>query len=332
MTPAIDSSAPPTLPARDPRGHKGTFGTVAVIGGCGHEDRHMIGAAALAATSALRAGAGLARLVMPAPVLDAGLTICASATGVPIPVDGTGRIVPHEAAAVLDAQARSCECLVVGPGLGVSDGVRAASLRAVQQEDVPVVVDADALNALAEITELARDFHAAAVLTPHPGEYRRLASGLGISLDRVDAPSRPAAAAALAQRLGCIVVLKGAGTVVSDGQRTWVNPSGTAALATAGTGDVLSGLLAGLVAQFVRPALAAALAGAGARAAGDAKRSASRSGTPPTLSLYDAARIGVLAHGLAAERWVKTRRADAGLLAMELADEIPAALGELRSR
>ncbi len=306
----IDPSPPPKLPARDPRGHKGTFGTVAVVGGCAHAERHMVGAAALAAIAALRAGAGLVRLVMPAPVLDAGLTICPSATGVPIPTDAQGRIIAHEAAAVIDREARTCDCLVVGPGLGSGEGVRGASLRAVQQEEVPVVVDADAINALADIPELTRDLHAAAVLTPHPGEYRRLAATLGIGLDPVEAASRPAAAESLAQRLGCIVVLKGAGSIVSSGQRTWVNTSGGAVLATAGTGDVLSGLLGGLIAQFVSPP--------GPRLPGR------------PLDLYDAARAGVLAHGMAGDRWAVEHQAGAGLLAMELAAEIPGALERLR--
>lgn len=307
-----DGSPLPRLPARDPRGHKGTFGTVCVVGGCAHDDRHMVGAPALAATAALRAGAGLVRLVTPAPILDAALSICPSATGVPMRVNGAGRLVPHEAAAVIDAQVRSCDCLAIGPGLGASDGARAASLRAVQQEFVPVVVDADALNLLAEIPELTRDVRAAAVLTPHPGEFRRLAASLGIAHDPTDAASRPRAAESLAQRLGCIVVLKGAGTVVSDGQRTWVNTSGHAALATAGTGDVLAGMIAGLAAQFVAPASAT-------------PRPAGR-----PLDLFDVARIGVHAHGLAAEAWAAGRRADAGLLALELADQVPGVLEALR--
>src|SRR5262249_28551276 len=137
------------------------------------------------------------------------------------------------------------------PGLGSGEGVKAASLRAVQREEIPVVVDADAINALADVPELVRDFRAAAVLTPHPGEYRRLAGSLGIRIDPVKPETRSDAAASLAQRLGCVVVLKGHQTVVSDGQRTWVNDTGGPELATAGTGDVLSGVIAGLAAQFV---------------------------------------------------------------------------------
>lgn len=248
-------------------------------------------------------------MVVPAPIANAVLTICPSATGIPIAVDGAGEMIGSEAAAVMDEQFDQAQAVVVGPGLGSGQSVRAISLRCVQQEDFPIVVDADAINSLAEIPELWRDFKAAAVLTPHPGEYRRLADALKIDADPVDAGSREEAAAALARRLGCIVVLKGAGTVVSDGQRTWVNTSGGPMLATAGTGDVLSGIIAGLAAQFV-------------------SLGASRSPTRP-LDLFDATRIAVRAHGLAGEMWAKEAGAGAGLLAMELAELLPGVLSAM---
>ena len=246
----------PRLPARPADSHKGTYGAVAVIGGCAASPR-MVGAPALAATAALRAGAGLARILAPEPILNDAIVIAPSATGVPIPVGPDCHILAHEAARVIDEAARSSDCLAVGPGLGRGEGPRSATLRAIQQEDCPVVVDADGINALAETPELTRDLRAAAILTPHPGEFRRLTESMGLSDHLGLARSREGAAEQLAQRLGCVVVLKGAGTVVSDGARTWTNPSGHPCLATAGTGDVLTGLVAGLVAQFLdrRPVL-----------------------------------------------------------------------------
>jgi len=271
----------------------------------------MIGAPALAALGALRAGAGLVRLIMPAPILDAGIAICPSATGRSIPIDHDGCILGHEAARVMDEQAASSDCLVIGPGMGESEGTRAAAIRAVQQQACPVVVDADAINRLAEVPELARDFHAAAVLTPHPGEYRRLARSLGIEADPTSDDERVPAAESLAQKVGCIVVLKGAGTVVTDGQRSWVSAAANPAMATAGTGDVLAGVIAAFIAQFVP-----------------------RAG-PPTasrpLDLFGAACLGVAAHAIAAEMWVAERGADGGLLAQELAQRIPGAAERLRS-
>ncbi len=309
----------PKLPPRDPRGHKGTFGTVATLGGSCSGGRAMIGAPALAALGALRAGAGLAKLLMPGSILPAALTICPSATGVQLPVDHAGQLLAGEAQRVLDEVLDDAHALVVGPGLGDDPTAKALCLRGVQQEAIPVIVDADALNNLAGVPELFRDFRARAVLTPHPGEFRRLASALGITHDATDPASRPGAAEALAQRLGCVVVLKGAGTVVSDGHRTWTCSRGHACLGTAGTGDVLAGVIAGLAAQFSRDGLPERLAGTGRATMGAHQ-----------LSLYDAARLGVQAHAVAGELWAQRHAAQAGLLAQELAELIPETLESLR--
>lgn len=300
----------PRLPSRAPSGHKGTFGTVVIVGG--HADPHsiMAGAPALAALGALRAGAGLARVLTPRELVPTILAICPSITCTPLPVDSAGAITAHHAAETLDAALINASALVIGPGLGASEGASALTLRAVQQQDVPVVVDADALNALARVPHLHKDFHAPTILTPHPGEYKRLADSLRITADPTSTDNRPRAAELLAQRLGCIVVLKGAHTVVTDGHQTWISPSGHHALATGGTGDVLSGVIAGLLAQHARIG-------------------PTRPTQTPPLSLYDVARIAVFAHGLAGERWAAKHNADAGLLATELASELPSSLGQL---
>lgn len=294
---------PPALPARDATGHKGTFGRVGIVGGCARPATRMIGAPTLAAVACLRAGAGLARIAAPAPILDAILAGAPSATGIALPIeDATGGLDASACAPLLDALASTSDALVVGPGLG--EGERAAVLRCLQQEDVPLVLDADALNAMSQIPELFRDFRARAILTPHPGEFRRLAGTAKIGLDPTDPSQRPGAAMRLAQRWGCVVVLKGAGTIVSDGLRWWRCEAGSPAMATGGTGDVLAGVVAGIVAQ------------ACARHA---------------LSLYDAARLGVLAHARAGEAWAASRRASGGMLARELADELPPVVEVLRA-
>lgn len=294
----------PTLPARDPSGHKGTFGTVAVVGGCARGSVRMIGAPALAAIGALRAGAGLVRLVMPEPLLDAGIIMCPSATGRCLPVDAEGGLQSGDAVAAFDSAIAGTDALAVGPGWGEGEVVAALALRAVQQEDRPVVVDADALNALAGLPDLYRDFRARAILTPHPGEFARLAKSLRIGRSPIVDAERPGAAEELARRLGCIVVLKGAGTVVSNGHDTWVSPHRLACLGTAGTGDVLTGVIAGLMAQYARE--------------------------PSAMSLYDLACCAVEAHARAGERWSQTHHATGGMLAMELAAEIPGTLELLR--
>lgn len=308
----LDNTPLPSLPRRADGSHKGTFGTVAVVGGTCALGRVMVGAPALAALGALRSGAGLVTLVMPRPILPEAIGMAPSATGVAFQVDGQGDLVPELWAPVFDDVVDNASAMVVGPGMGDGAEVADVALRAVQQEHLPVVVDADALNALAGIRDLFRDFRAPAVLTPHPGEFRRLAEAMRITADPTLPATRPTAAAELAQRLGCIVVLKGAGTVVSDGQRAWVCERGHPCMATAGTGDVLAGVIAGLAAQHSTPPLAGPQ-------------------RPGRLTLYDAARAAVQAHALAGERWASRRAATGGMLAGELADLLPEVIEGLRA-
>lgn len=291
----------PCLPRRPLDGHKGTFGTVCVIGAQVAPPRVMLGGPAFAALGALRAGCGLAILAVPAPVMTEALVVAPSATGLALPVDGKGALRPSAVAAILDDHRPLMDCLAVGPGMGAAEPQQQILLRLIAQEDLPLVIDADGLNALAAAPEFHRELRAPAVLTPHPGEYKKLIAALRIDADPVDPARRPEAAAQLARRLGCVVVLKGIGTVVSDGLDTWTNRTGNVALATAGTGDVLTGVIAGLVAQF----------GSG------------------QLSLFECARLGVYLHGLAADRWA-CGHGQAGMLATDLLEEIPPTLAAMR--
>lgn len=312
----------PAIPRRDPHGHKGTFGTVAVLGGAAHRAGEegpgsvMVGGPAFAAVAALRSGCGLARLAMPEPVLAAGLSLAPSATGLALAVDHEGELIAHLASAAIDGIVEDARCLVIGPGLGVSPGAEAAVLRAVLQESAAVVVDADGLNNLAAIPEFQLELRAPVVLTPHVGEFRRLAAALGVTDDPVDAASRERACAAVAQKLGCIVVLKSAATVVSDGMDVWTHDAANPALATAGSGDVLAGLIGGLIAQFFRPEFAGLGAGKGTAGA--------------WLSLFDCARLGVAAHSLAGSNWCRRTGATGGLVALDLANELPAVIEGMR--
>lgn len=308
----------PRLPARPRDGHKGTFGTVGVVGGCCARDQaRMLGAPALAARAALRAGAGLAKIAAPDAALTEVVALCPSATGIALPTDAAGAITGHGAAEVLDGLAEDAACLVVGPGLGRGAGVDAVTVRAAGQDACPAVLDADALNALAALADYAQDIRGRVIVTPHPGEFRRLADPLKIAGDPTDDAARPHLAERLAQALGCVVVLKGARTVVSDGHRTWTCERGHPCLGTAGSGDVLSGLLGGLVAQFVpAPPIAP-----GIKMPVDPKR---------PLDLFQAACVGVQAHAIAGERWAADHDASAGLLAQELADELPAVIEAMR--
>jgi len=262
----------------------------------------MIGAPALTAAGALRAGCGLVRVLVPAPIVNDVIAMVPSATGIALEVDAHGGVLASRGAEVFDAALMAADAVVIGPGLGRGPGSEALSLRAVQQEDVPVVVDADGLNALVGVPELWRDWRALAVITPHPGEYQRLAAWLGITRDPVDPAQRTFAAEELAQRLGCVVVLKGQASVVSNGLESWVCQRGHPCMATVGSVDVLSGVIGGLMAQYAKQG----------------------------FSIFELAKIGVEAHARAGEAWAREHKASAGLLAMELADLMPGILEEMR--
>ncbi len=314
----------PPLPPRPLDGHKGTFGTACIVGGQAAEIRGnhgasvMIGGPAFSALAALRSGCGLAMLAMPRPILAAGLTIAPSATGLALPVNKQGTLNPSECAAVLDDQRSRIDCLALGPGLGEGLEQQQIIARLISRDDLPLVIDADGLNALTHLPDFQNDLHADAILTPHPGEFRRLARSLEIDIDITDPNLRSRGAEALAQRLGCIVVLKGRHTVITDGQHTHLNHTGNPALATAGTGDILTGIIAGLIAQHY------------------AKETPPEE-TPPEsnhLSLLDCARLATHLHGLAADLWARQQGMGSGnsggLLAMDLLDQIPRAMQSLR--
>lgn len=310
-----------TLPPRIPAGHKGTFGTVSIFGGCAVHPHRMIGAPALTARAALRTGAGLAKLVLPASVCDTAVALCPSATARPVLQLEDGDTNRSDLAAAMDAARFDAHVLAVGPGLGTAEGAQHTVLLALQQAECHLVLDADGINCMSLLPELQDTITAPAILTPHPGEFKRLAATLQMQ-QPIDTPqTRQSAAEEMARRLGCIIVLKGSGTVVTDGHRSYINASGSAALATAGTGDVLTGIIAGLVAQFV------------------AEPSEPRPWPMPPKpadptrpwSLFDAACFGVWLHGAAADAWCAEHGAAAGLLAEELADAVPAVIGAVRA-
>ncbi len=317
-----DHTPLPSLPARPIDGHKGTFATVTIVGGRDDSDACMIGAPALAARAALRTGCGLVRLVMPRSILGDAIAIEPGATGIPVQIGPHAKPEPHAMTARIDEAVHASACLVVGPGLGTSESAQAATLRAIQQEDAPVVLDADALTIMATIDELNRELHARAILTPHPGEFRRLASALKLTQDLDSDDARASAAAALAQRLGCVVVLKGHHSVVTDGLRAWTCNRGGPWLATAGTGDALSGIIAALVAQHVAPPPIAGLS--------DAMRQKMPKDPLRPLDLYDAARLGVDIHARAGDSWRESHGATGGMLARELCDEVCRAVESMR--
>jgi len=249
----------PMLPARRSDGHKGNYGHVLVVGG----SRGMIGAPALAANAALRGGAGLVTVAVPEVIQLFAATLCPCATSVPFSCDPDGQLSARIGREFADA-ARSATVLAVGPGMALGRRQQDLVLAAIEQE-TPLVLDADGLNNLARIDDWPRRRRCAIVLTPHPGEFSRLTRRPipEIQSNRqahaVGACREWASAAEVAAPL--VLLLKGEGTVVSDGRRVRINATGNPGMATGGAGDVLTGLVAALIAQGLEPFDAAVLAG-----------------------------------------------------------------------
>ena len=225
------------LPPRARTAYKGSFGRVVLWAG----SRGMAGAAAIAATAALRAGAGLVTVACPDDVVDVVQTLCPCATCAPLPMDDEGTAWEALSAALERADA-------LGAGCGLGQGPMAAALmerllRFLHGRALPCVLDADALNLLARRPAWLAD-GAAIVLTPHPGEAARL---LGVSTAEILADV-PGAAARIRRRYGAAVVLKGARSVLCAEEGLALNPFGTPAMAKGGSGDALTGVTTALLA------------------------------------------------------------------------------------
>ena len=249
-TETVDSRlAKAWLPPRGKNTHKGNYGhALAFVG-----SRRYRGAALLAAEAGFRMGAGLLTVASEEEVLSSLLRRLPEAILCPLSYEEGEPL----ALAVKAAEAGKTAVLA-GSGLGRSPALRAAILALIAEEGCPLVLDADALNLLAEEDAEKVLSHAGrqVILTPHPMEFARLAK---IPVSRVQARRLPLAEE-FARNTGAVLVLKGAGTVVTDGKKTYVNETGSPALAKGGSGDVLAGAILGLLAGGMAPLTAAALA------------------------------------------------------------------------
>jgi len=277
------------LPLRAATAHKGTFGHVLVIAG----SRGKLGAGLLACEGAGGGGAGLTTLAVPAslqPLAEARVPEVMTAS---IDDDGAG-VACRPAPAALEALLRGRTVVVCGPGLGQGEGPRALLDALLRAATVPLVIDADGLNAVAG-TRLLAHHRSPVVATPHPGEMARL---LGCSTAQVQ-EDRVAAARGFAAAEGVVVVLKGAGTVVAapDG-RCAISRTGNPGLASGGSGDVLAGVTGAMLAQGLTP--------------------------------FDAACFATFVHGRAADAVTVRRGGTPGLLARDLLAELPTAIAGLQ--
>ena len=242
----------PMLPDRPQDGHKGTFGRVLIIGG----SIGMSGAVCLSSVSALRSGSGLVTAAIPRSVqmTVAGYEPCVMTIGLETDSNGQLAFLTRERIEELLA---GKDAVAIGPGLGQSEAAVELVSLVLEFCRVPLVLDADALNAAAVGGLLEkRNKETACVITPHPGEFARL-TGLPIS-DNED--TRITMSADFARTHDLTVVLKGPRTVVTNGARLFVNTTGNSGMATAGSGDVLTGIVASLLGQKMIPFEAAALA------------------------------------------------------------------------
>jgi len=272
----------PKLKQRAVDGHKGDYGKVCIIAG----SLGMSGAAALAGRAALRAGAGLVRVATPKSVLPIVAAIEPSFTTIALPEDGTGRISAKAIHAVLEAAGEN-DAAAFGPGIGISGALRSILERLLDQQKLRLVIDADGLNNLARVKNWPARLKAKLILTPHPGEMKRLWSGL---LREPLPADRQEQAIQLSQRTNTIVVLKGAGTVVTDGEKVYINKTGNPGMATAGSGDVLTGVITALLGQG--------------------------------LSDFDASVLGVYIHGLAGDIAAE-KIGQVSLMAIDMIDSLP---------
>ena len=232
------------LPDRNPWGHKGNFGKLLLL--CG--SRGYTGAAFFAAVGALRSGAGLVFLGVPESIYGIEAVKLNEPVIFPMP-DAGGRLSADAVPEIL-TRLPQMDAVLVGPGLGQSEGTLAVVRAVLEKAECPVVVDADGINVLSAHRDLLRGRKSPTILTPHDGEFARLGGVIG--------EDRMAAAAALAEELGCVVLLKGHETCITDGTDGYLNPAGNPGMAVGGSGDVLAGVITALLGAGLPPLEAAA--------------------------------------------------------------------------
>jgi len=272
------------LPVRPMDGHKGTFGKPLIISG----SRGMTGAAYLSALAAYRTGSGLVRMIVPDNCLETLSAMLPEAV-----ISGLSQQSDRERSYILDKLISEADAVLIGPGLSRTNETMLLMESVAEICDKPLVLDADALNLVSENRALLEKLRCEAIITPHPAEMSRLTglSTAGVQDDRIGIAKK------FADEFGLTVVLKGAGTVIaSNDGRTAINPTGNHGMATAGSGDVLAGVIVSLLGQ----------------------------GLPP----YEAAVAGVYIHGLAGDLAAADIGA-AGVMATDIANNISKAISNI---
>lgn len=231
------------LPDRAVDAHKGDFGKLLLL--CG--SKGYTGAAYLAAMGSLRSGAGLVFLGVPESIYAIEAVKLNEAIVFALP-DAGGKLSAAAIPGILERLPKM-DAVLIGPGLGQSEDVFQVVKAVLEQALCPVVLDADGINLIAAHKDIVRGRTGITILTPHAGEFARLGGETG---------DRQTAAEAVAKDLGCILLLKGRGTVITDGCTTYINPTGNPGMAVGGSGDVLAGIITALLGQGIEPLQAAA--------------------------------------------------------------------------
>ncbi len=282
-------SPPVELPQRPVDAHKGDFGRAWLVGG----SRGMSGSIALSSIAALYSGAGSVTAAVPDRCLETVAGFHPAIMTVALTDDQQGRF-SEPAGTQLAGYLRSATAIGCGPGMTTAPGARRIVERLLSISSLPRVMDADALNSLAMLGMLPAADNGPLILTPHPGELQRLTGA-----PSGDRPVQIEAARKLAATHMIIVVVKGGPTVVVDEKHCWTNPTGNPGMATAGSGDILTGVITGLLAQKLSP--------------------------------WDAARLGVWVHGRAGDLAAQ-QQGQAALTAIEILAAIPTALNEATAK
>lgn len=264
--------------------HKGDYGHVVVVGG----STGLTGAVCLAANAAMRSGAGLVTAAVPKTLYPIFARKLTEVMSLPLADDGKGNFVVNAGRGLKPLLEKS-DVLAAGCGLGRKPQSQSFIRELIAGTKKPMVVDADGLNALSGRLDILKRKAAGLVMTPHLGEFSRLT---GLKIEEIK-KKRKALAKEFALRYNLVLVLKGDRTLVSDGKAIFENTTGNPGMATAGSGDVLTGIIAGLMAQGISP--------------------------------YQAAKTGVYLHGLAGDLAAKAKT-QAGLIARDIIDYLPKAI------
>lgn len=232
------------FPDRKPESHKGDYGKILLL--CG--SRGFTGAAALAAMGALRSGAGLVYLGVPESIYAIEAIKLNEPIVFPLPEED-GKLSIKALPRILEMLPQM-DAILFGPGWGRSEDNYLIAREILQSYSGPVVVDADGINVLSKHIDIVRERKAPTILTPHLGEFSRMGGNTEID--------RQTAAVSFATEYGCILLLKGHNTVITDGETVYVNPTGNPGMAVGGSGDVLSGIIVSLLGQGIEPLTAAA--------------------------------------------------------------------------